>query len=156
MFYEQLKKACKAKNTSVTAVLKKMHIGTANGTYWKNGSSPSSDIVIQLAEFLNVSTDYLLTGKEDGLRDDERELLGDYNSLNAEEKKEAIRKVAELKIKGTPENKLTLSRNGISKTNGYEQELIVNFRKLSLEEQMRLIGRIEVMAEISEAKENIG
>lgn len=64
MFYEQLKKACKDRKTSITAVLKKLGIGTANGTYWKNGSSPSSDIVIQLAEFLNVSTDYLLTGKE--------------------------------------------------------------------------------------------
>ncbi|MBD5142113.1 MAG: helix-turn-helix transcriptional regulator [Ruminococcus sp.] len=156
MFYEQLKNACKARNTSVTAVLKKMHIGTANGTYWKNGSSPSSDIVIQLAEFLNVSTDYLLTGKEDGLRGDERELLDDYNSLNAEEKKEAVRKVAELKKNGISENKPTLSCNGISRTNGYEQELILNFRKLSFEEQMRLIGRIEAMAEMSEVKENIG
>lgn len=64
MFYEQLKKACKEKNTTITAVLKKIGVGTANGTYWKNGSVPSSDIVIQLSEFLNVSTDYLLTGKD--------------------------------------------------------------------------------------------
>ena len=64
MFYEQLKKACKEKGTSVTATLKKIGVGTANGTYWKNGSVPSSDIVIQLAEFLDVSTDYLLIGKE--------------------------------------------------------------------------------------------
>ena len=60
MFYDQLKAACKEKNTSVTAVLKKIGIGTANGTYWKNGSVPSSDIVVQLAEFLEVSTDTCL------------------------------------------------------------------------------------------------
>lgn len=64
MFYEQLKKACKMRKTSVTAVLKQIGIGTANGTYWKNGSVPSSDIVVKLAELLNVSTDYLLLGKE--------------------------------------------------------------------------------------------
>ena len=64
MFYDQLKQACKDNNTSITAVLKKIGIGTANGTYWKNGSSPSSDIVIQLSEFLNVSTDFLLKGKK--------------------------------------------------------------------------------------------
>ena len=51
MFYEQLKKACKENNTSITAVLKKLGIGTANGTYWKNGSSPSADIIVKLSEF---------------------------------------------------------------------------------------------------------
>ena len=35
MFYDQLKQACKDNNTSITAVLKKIGIGTANGTYWK-------------------------------------------------------------------------------------------------------------------------
>lgn len=64
MFYEQLKKACKENNTSITAVLKKLGIGTANGTYWKNGSSPSADIVVKLSEFLGVSCDYLLTDEE--------------------------------------------------------------------------------------------
>lgn len=64
MFYEQLKKACKENNTSITAVLKKLGIGTANGTYWKNGSSPSADIIVKLSEFLGVSCDYLLIGKE--------------------------------------------------------------------------------------------
>lgn len=64
MFYDQLKKACKNNGTTVTAVLKKIGIGTANGTYWKNGSVPSADIVVQLSEFLGVSTDYLLKGKE--------------------------------------------------------------------------------------------
>ncbi|MBR0485693.1 MAG: helix-turn-helix domain-containing protein [Oscillospiraceae bacterium] len=65
MFYEQLKKACKQNGTTVTATLKKIGIGTANGTYWTNGSAPSADIVIKLSEFLNVTTDYLLLGKEE-------------------------------------------------------------------------------------------
>lgn len=65
MFYEQLKKACKQNGTTITAVLKKIGIGAANGTYWKNGSAPSSDIVVKLSEFLGVSTDYLLKGEED-------------------------------------------------------------------------------------------
>ena len=85
MFYDQLKQACKDNNTSITAVLKKIGIGTANGTYWKNGSSPSSDIVIQLSEFLNVSTDFLLKGKkssiQDNLSEDEKRLLNTYTGL---------------------------------------------------------------------------
>ena len=90
MFYDQLKQACKDNNTSITAVLKKIGIGTANGTYWKNGSSPSSDIVIQLSEFLNVSTDFLLKGKkssiQDNLSEDEKRLLNMYSHLTDIEK----------------------------------------------------------------------
>lgn len=99
MFYEQLKKACKNKNTSVTAVLKKIGIGTANGTYWKNGSVPSSDIVVQLAEFLDITTDYLLTGKEDytkKLTDGEQKLLDNYGKLTEEDKKKASKMIEEL------------------------------------------------------------
>ena len=94
MFYNQLKQACKENGTSITAVLKKIGIGTANGTYWKNGSIPSSDIVVQLSEFLNVSTDYLLKGvdssaqqlclpeNEQELTDIEEKLLRDFRSLS--------------------------------------------------------------------------
>ncbi len=65
MFYENLKKACEARNTTVTALLKRMKMGTANGTFWKNGSSPSIDVVVKISELLNVSIDCLLKD-EDG------------------------------------------------------------------------------------------
>lgn len=60
MFYDNLKQVCKEKGTSVTSTLKEIGIGTANGTYWKNGSYPNGDILIKLSEFLNISIDYLL------------------------------------------------------------------------------------------------
>lgn len=74
MFYERLKDACKNAGTTVTATLKAIGIGTANGTYWKNGSIPSSDIIVKLAEFLNVSTDYLLLGKKTSFVNTEEQL----------------------------------------------------------------------------------
>ena len=91
VFYEQLQKACKMNHTSVTAALKLLGIGTANGTYWKNGSSPSSDIVIQLAELLGVSTDFLLLGSEltinsYDMTESEKKLLSDYRNLNSDGK----------------------------------------------------------------------
>lgn len=90
MFYQQLQKACKNANTTVTATLKAIGIGTANGTYWKNGSMPSSENVIQLAEFLGVSTDYLLKGNttsgDINISKDERELLSYYKELDAQDK----------------------------------------------------------------------
>lgn len=83
MFYERLKSACKNANTTVTATLKAIGIGTANGTYWKNGSIPSSDVVVKLAEFLKISTDYLLLGKEQNIiTDDTQELITNYNAVD--------------------------------------------------------------------------
>lgn len=110
MFYKQLKQACKENNTSITAVLKKIVIGTANGTYWKNGSVPSSDIVVQLSEFLNVSTDYLLRGKEKSspaveLTADEQEMLELFNALSHDNKiriKERAAVLAELETPTEP------------------------------------------------------
>lgn len=111
MFYEQLKQACKKESTSITATLKKIGIGTANGTYWKNGSVPSSDIVVQLSEFLNVSTDYLLKGVENNsstinLTTDEQELLDIYKKLseiNKAKVKERASVLAELEMPVTNE-----------------------------------------------------
>lgn len=85
MFYDRLKKACKNANTTITATLKAIGIGTANGTYWKNGSAPSSDVIVKLSEFLGVSTDYLLIGKESAEIDtspDVIELISAYNSVD--------------------------------------------------------------------------
>lgn len=102
MFYDRLKIACEKANTSVTATLKAIGIGTANGTYWKNGSIPSSDVIVKLAEFLDVSTDYLLLGKEHIRAEhfsEEQELINDYNSVDIVAKamiRERARTLAEL------------------------------------------------------------
>lgn len=159
MFYEIFINLCNKKGLSPTAILQKLGVSTSKLTAWKKGSLPSASMLILISEFFEVSIDYLLTGKENKetkLTPDEQELLKIYGKLANEEKKEAVKRVEELTIKRTLENKLTLSQNSISKTNGYEQELLLNFRKLSLEEQMRLIGRVEVMAEMSKVEENIG
>lgn len=66
MFYENLNTLCKKSNTTVTAVLKKLNISTSKGTAWKSGSVPKGDILTKLADYFNVSTDYLL-GNTDNL-----------------------------------------------------------------------------------------
>ena len=107
MFYEQLKEACKNKKTSVTAVLKAINIGTANGTYWKNGSIPSSDIVVKLAEYLDVTTDYLLTGKEStsSLDEEDQECLDLFRSLSDKDKGKIIGRMETMIESYSPEVK---------------------------------------------------
>ena len=98
MFYERLKKACKNANTTVTATLKAIGIGTANGTYWKNGSIPSSDIIVKLAEFLNVSTDYLLLGTKpsDKVSEEQQTILTVFESLSSVDKARVIERAETL------------------------------------------------------------
>ena len=60
MFYQRLKKICDNRGITVTYLLKDLHISTSKGTAWKKGSSPNSEIVKKIANYFNVSTDYLL------------------------------------------------------------------------------------------------
>ncbi len=84
VFYDNLKQACKEKGTSVTSVLKILGLGTANGTYWKNGSFPNGDVLIKLSEFLGVSIDYLLNGKENLLECKEKSSKSELSDLERE------------------------------------------------------------------------
>lgn len=61
-FYEQLKNVCKEHNTTIYAVEKAT--GASKGSFikWRN-SSPSMDKLIEIANLLGVSMDYLI-GRE--------------------------------------------------------------------------------------------
>ena len=60
MFYDVLTNLCHLRGTSVTALLKDLGLSTSKGTAWKKGSTPTGDILLKIANRLNVSTDYLL------------------------------------------------------------------------------------------------
>lgn len=95
MFYENFEKTCRKNGISPTATLKKLKISTSKLTAWKNGSMPNSEFLIPISEFLDVSIDYLLTGKEKSIQepielseneqeltDIEEKLLKDFRSLS--------------------------------------------------------------------------
>ena len=91
MFYDNLKKICDEKGLKLTPLV--TECGGAKGSIsnWKKGSFPNSDIVINLAVRLNVSTDYLLTGKtsnssEPELSIPEKELLKYFRLLSEHER----------------------------------------------------------------------
>lgn len=82
-FYDNLKNACAAAGTTVTALVKSMGMSQGNMAKWKNGGVPKADTLAQLAVRLNVTTDYLVTGQKeqpisvstDGLSPDVQELI---------------------------------------------------------------------------------
>ena len=64
MFYDNLRAVCAEKGTTVTTVLKELHMSTGSTGKWKEGSIPKIDTVMQLAEHLDVSLDYLVYGRK--------------------------------------------------------------------------------------------
>ena len=72
MFFERLEQLCRAHDTNVTELLKTLGYSTSKGTAWRNGSVPKGDILLRLAAYFSVTTDYLLKG--DGLKVDGAEL----------------------------------------------------------------------------------
>lgn len=93
MFYDNLKAICDQKGLKVSPTV--VECGGALGSIgrWKKGAYPNSDIVIKLSERLNVSIDYLLTGKESSKSDlskDEQDVLATFNQLSERNKGMAI------------------------------------------------------------------
>ena len=64
MFYEHVKQLCSERGEKITTVT--VELGYSKGTLsnWKNGGSPSADVVVKFAEYFGVSTDRLLVGEE--------------------------------------------------------------------------------------------
>lgn len=50
------------------------------------GTVPAGDICIRIADYLNVSAVWLITGKEEGLSNEEEKLLSIYQKLSPEQK----------------------------------------------------------------------
>lgn len=63
-FYERIKTLCQENGTTPTALCRLLNLSTAMPTQWKNGRMPGSDTLLLLANHFDVTTDYLLTGKE--------------------------------------------------------------------------------------------
>lgn len=63
MFYEILKQLCTDNGTTPTALAKKLKLSTSKVTLWKNGTEPSAKYLIAIADYFNVSVDFLLGRK---------------------------------------------------------------------------------------------
>ena len=50
------------------------------------GTVPAGDICIKIADYLKVSAEWLITGKEEGLSNEEEKLLSIYQKLSPDQK----------------------------------------------------------------------
>jgi transcriptional regulator with XRE-family HTH domain len=92
MFWNRFIEICKEQGTTPTAVVKALKISGGSVTKWKNGSIPTDTTILKLADYLNVSADYL-SGKSN---DKNKPTVGDDDEL--EEYLEELKNRPEMKM----------------------------------------------------------
>lgn len=60
IFWERLSALCDKKGIKPNQIAKLIGVSSSTVTYWKQGRKPSSDRVNQLAQYFNVTPEYLL------------------------------------------------------------------------------------------------
>lgn len=60
MFYDNFIALCTEKAVTPSAVMRAIGLNKSSASYWKKGSTPSTETLQKLAEYFNVSVDYLL------------------------------------------------------------------------------------------------
>lgn len=76
MFWKRFVEVCQEKGTTPTAVVNELNISVGSVTKWKNGSIPRDSTILTLANYLNVSPEYL-SGKSDS-KGSEADELDEY------------------------------------------------------------------------------
>lgn len=108
MFYKIFCDLCEMRNIPKTKVLADIGLSTGNLNKWKKGGSINSDTIIDIANYFNVSIDYILTGKdfEGSLNEKEIELLNLIRKLPTDHEKSKFIGKAEEILKEMMENKI--------------------------------------------------
>lgn len=60
MFYENLESILKERHSNINQFSKEIGISQATMQKWKTRPNPTAEYIIKIAEYLNVSADYLL------------------------------------------------------------------------------------------------
>ncbi len=127
MFYDNLKAVCEKQDLKITNIV--VECGGAPGSIhgWKKGSMPNSSIVVALAMRLNVSTDYLLLGKETSNTSHISNSIVDHSS-------------GTITIKSATETEsAALSESMLSEN---EEEILKVFKSLPTRERVKLLSII--------------
>lgn len=92
MYYENFEKLCKSNNVNASKVSKATGISTATLTSWKKGIyTPKQDKLQLIADYFNVSVDYLMTGKEHNFTVEMADMDADLLCISKKVKEYAIK-----------------------------------------------------------------
>lgn len=88
-FAERVDYLLKQRNQTRKAITNDLGISSSTMSSWAagRGSIPNANVVAQIAEYLNTSTDWLISGKEKqvaGLSAEEQSIIDKYRTLKRE------------------------------------------------------------------------
>lgn len=123
MFYTTVKGLCEDNHIKITSLARKLHLSPSAPNNWKEGSLPKVETVMKIAEFFDVTTDYLLYGDAKNQSDVN---IGDVTSS-------AI-------AQGNNNSNVSISNGAQSSSlQEFEIELLRIFRILDMKNRMKLI-----------------
>lgn len=102
MFFEYFREICTKKNTTPTAVVRKLGLSPSKVTMWKGGSIPKTETLLMLAQELNVPVCAFFGGvlptttADVHFSDDVLELVDIYQQLRTADKRRLFGKAYEL------------------------------------------------------------
>lgn len=114
-YYQNLQKICKQKDTSPTAVLKKLGLSTSKANAWKNGSNPNLEIAYLISKELNEPLERFINDDwQPVLTDTEKqELIDCFDKLDRSGKVQLLGKAYEL-VEGQGEKKVLSTEGKVS------------------------------------------
>lgn len=98
-FYESLKSACKDRHVSMTGMLEDLGRSPGCLSSWKSGSFPHINMVIEIANYLNMSLDDLVFGTTSAKAPIDDVILDCYYSLPSEYREVALNMLINLRKK---------------------------------------------------------
>lgn len=68
MFIDKVKKLCSERGESLASVIQSLNLSQNSSTRWSKGQTPNAMTAKRLADYFDVSVDYLLSDDENDLR----------------------------------------------------------------------------------------
>ena len=82
-FYDNLSELCKINGITVSGLLAELKMSASNKQKWQNGASVNSSVLMKIADYFNVSVDYLLGRTDNSTVLSESYIGGDNNGIQA-------------------------------------------------------------------------
>ncbi len=97
MFYDTYCGLCRSHGLTPSGAAARIGFNRASVTVWKNtGKAPKQELLLKIAQFFGVSTDYLLTGRDGGEELDsqldglEFALFGEVRAMTDDQKRDVL------------------------------------------------------------------
>lgn len=83
MFWDRFVELCEKNGEKPNSVTKKLHMSNSIATVWKSGKIPTGTVLSQIADYFDVSVDYLLGRTDNPKGVAEVQILGYVDNENA-------------------------------------------------------------------------